>query len=229
VQAATYAVVDVETTGLDPERDRVLEVAVVRITPWGVTTAEYTTLIRPDGPAPAPDPDPDPGPDADPDAAAVAAAIHGISAADLREAPTFRQVAAGLAARLAGAVVAGHNVAFDLAFLTSEFRRLGIEVPPLPAVCTHALAALLFPELERHRLADCCDHAGIVLNGAHTALGDARATARLLGAYLATARTRGTVTLAELGCTPLVRPPVVWTTGLPYRAATLGRGLVAPA
>jgi DNA polymerase-3 subunit epsilon len=223
VQAATYAVVDVETTGLDPERDRVLEVAVVRITPWGVTTAEYSTLIRPDGPVP------EPGPDADPEAAAVAAAIHGISTDELGEAPTFRQVAAALAARLAGAVVAGHNVAFDLAFLTSEFRRLGVEVPPLPAVCTHALAALLFPELERHRLADCCDHAGIVLDGAHTALGDARATARLLGAYLATARARGTVALAELGCTPLVPPPVVWTTGLPYRAAARRRGLVAPA
>jgi DNA polymerase-3 subunit epsilon len=208
VLAATFAVVDVETTGLDPVHDRVVEVAVVRFTPGGETTAEYATLVRPDGPA------------AD---GAAAAGIHGITDAELGDAPTFAQVAAALAGRLAGAIVVGHNVAFDLGFLTAEFRRLRVPVPRLPAVCTHALATLLHPELERHRLADCCGAAGIELNGAHTALGDARATARLLSAYLATARSRGAATLADLGCTPLVPPPVMWPTGLPYRSMTLCR------
>jgi DNA polymerase III subunit epsilon len=215
VLAATYAVVDVETTGLDPVHDRVVEVAVVRFTPCGETTAEYATLVRPDGPAAASD--------------GAAAGIHGITAAELGGAPTFGQVAAALAGRLAGAIVVGHNVAFDLGFLTAEFRRLRVPVPRLPAVCTHALATLLHPELERRRLADCCDAAGIDLNGAHTALGDARATARLLSTYLATARARGAATLAELGCTPLVPPPVMWPTGLPYQSTTLRRREVATA
>lgn len=210
--AAAYAVVDVETTGLDPDHDRVVEVAVVRLTSFGVTTAEYVTLVRPD-----------PSAADQPCADDVAAEIHGITADQLGDAPTFRHVAASLAARLAGAVVVGHNVAFDLGFLTAEFRRLGVEVPQLPALCTRSLAVRLHPELERRRLADCCAAAGVTLDGAHTALGDARATARLLTAYLGTARARGATTLADLGCTPLVRPPVVWWTGLPLWSVTRPR------
>jgi DNA polymerase III subunit epsilon len=210
--AVGYAVVDVETTGLDPEQDRIVEVAVVRLSPAGVITGEYVTLVRPDGPA---------GP---PEAAAVAAEIHGISDADLLHAPSFRRIAAALAGRLAGAVIAGHNVAFDLGFLAAEFGRVGVAMPELPSVCTHSLAAALYPDMERHRLADCCAAAGITLDDAHTALGDARATARLLSVYLATARARGAAALAELGCVPAAAPPVAWPIGLPYWAETRHRG-----
>ncbi len=200
MRAAAYAVVDVETTGFFPQhQDRILELAIVRTTAAGEIRHEYATLVQSGGPV-------------------GAAHIHHITPADLGRAPTFAQVARAVAARLLGTVVVGHNVAFDLAFLQAEYERLGVQLPPMPTLCTKQLAKRLGRRLDSWRLADCCADAGVPLDGAHTALGDARATAGLLRVYLQLARQRGDDSMAGLGCTPLVSPPWQWPMELPYSA-----------
>ena len=102
-----FAVIDVETTGFSPEVERIIEVGVVLLDPWGGQTGAFCTLV---------DPGRDPGP----------THIHGISAEMLSGAPTFAAIHPYLADRLSGRVVVGHNVDdFDLSFIRAECRRAG--------------------------------------------------------------------------------------------------------
>ena len=162
-----YAVVDVETTGLLPGmHHRVVEVAVVHLDVDGAVTGEWCSLLNPLR---------DLGPQR----------IHRITAAEVRRAPTFDQIAGELAAQLAGRVVVAHNLAFDLGFLTAEFDRAGVAAPlELDAgLCTMALAET-YLESPSRSLATCCRVAGVVLDHAHSALHDAHAAAGLLAVYL---------------------------------------------
>lgn len=160
-----FAIIDVETTGLSPKKDRVLELAVVRVDQGGNVVDEWSTRFDPEGPV-------------------GASHIHGITQADVANAPLFRDVAASVVPYIAGLPIAAHNARFDLAFLRAEFRRAGWDVPWLPAYCTLDGSHHYMPHLDRRRLVDCCWSARIPLKDAHSALGDARATAGLLRHYL---------------------------------------------
>ena len=76
-------------------------------------------------------------------------------------------------------VVVAHNAPFEDAFLTAEFARSGCSPPPMPALDTLPLAQWCVPT-PNHRLATVCQWAGVSIHGAHTAMGDARATAQML-------------------------------------------------
>ncbi|GII32873.1 exonuclease domain-containing protein [Planotetraspora mira] len=172
--ALGYAVIDVETTGLRPSRhDRVIEVGIVHLDPAGAITGEWTTLVNPER---------DLGPQH----------IHGITAADVRHAPAFGEIAGSVANLLRGRIVSAHNLPFDLRFVTHEFGRLGMTTPLSDdhGVCTMSWAAHFLPDAPR-TLPGCCAMADIPLNGHHDALIDARAAAELLRHYIT--RT-GTVT-----------------------------------
>lgn len=159
-----FAVVDLETTGLFTGRgDRVLEIAVVHVSDDGEITGEWQTLVNPSR---------DLGPQH----------IHGIAAADILGAPSFAEIAPALVELLDGRVLVAHNANFDVGFLTAEFERLGYWFSVTP-MCTMQLAREFIPGAGRS-LADCCDAYGIVLENAHRASVDARATAELLSAYL---------------------------------------------
>lgn len=155
------AVVDVETTGLDPWRhDRIIEIAIVVISTSGAVAREYDTLVNPDR---------DIGP----------TAKHGICAGDVAKAPKFEDIAGDVLDVLRDStVVSGHNVSFDKRFLVKEFDRVGFRLPEFPALCT-------CQQLGRGSLQACCTDLGIAIDGTlHRALTDARATARLLTSLL---------------------------------------------
>ena len=104
---AGFAVLDFETTGLFPGgHDRVIEVAIVHVTPDGEIEGRWDTLVNP-------------GRDLGKQA------IHHISASDILDAPTFAQIAPDLVELLSGRVLVGHNASFDSGFLDSEFSRIG--------------------------------------------------------------------------------------------------------
>lgn len=154
--ADRIAVVDVETTGLSPWRhDRIVEIAIVLVSPDGEIQAEYETLVNPNR---------DLGP----------TRIHQISASDVLHAPAFADVAGDVLDTLRnGVAIAGHNVRFDMNFLVKEYDRLGVNFPELPLLCTFQL-------LGRNSLAACCNELGIPFDGvAHRALSDARSTAHI--------------------------------------------------
>jgi len=160
-----FAVLDVETTGLSPARDRVIEIAVVRCAPDGSFIDEWSTLV---------DPGRDPGP----------THIHGISAADLEGAPTFNDIAEELRQRLSGSMVAAHNLSFDAGFLAAEYQRAGATTPDQPAVCTLQLARQVLKGNGAFSLAACAAALGIDHPNAHRALPDTRVTASVLAAMI---------------------------------------------
>lgn len=158
-----FAVIDVETTGLSPERHRVIEMAVARVES-GRVVDEWSSLL---------DAGCDPGP----------TWIHRITSDHLAGAPTFKDVVGAFLERIEGAVVVAHNASFEEGFLAAELARAGIRLPRLPALCSLELARKVL-DAPNHRLQTCCATTGIELTDAHTALGDVRATAALLASLL---------------------------------------------
>lgn len=151
------AIIDVETTGLRPwGNDRIIELAIVVVSTNGEILHEFDTLLNPER---------DIGP----------TSIHRISAGDVRLAPRFREIAGDVLQVLTGVThVAGHNISFDLRFLLSEYQRLGVEIPHLPAICS-------YQQMGRTTLRKCCEEHGIqCTDSLHRALIDARATAQLI-------------------------------------------------
>ncbi|MCA1188842.1 MULTISPECIES: exonuclease domain-containing protein [unclassified Saccharopolyspora] len=165
-----YAVIDVETTGLRlRSRHRIAEIAVVLLDPSGAVQEEWCTLINPQR---------DLGPQH----------VHGISAADARNAPVFAEIAPELSRLFTGRVLVAHNLSFDLGFLAEEFDRLGFDVAEsAPAGLCTMLLAHDFLRQDEFDLASCCASTGVPLVHAHAALHDARAAAGLLRHYLRTA------------------------------------------
>ena len=165
IKNTEFTVLDVETTGLCPGgHDRIAEIAIVRTTGAGQILDEYVTLVNPRR---------DLGP----------VAIHGIQAKDVISAPLFDDIAGDVIDRGTGGVLAGHNVRFDTSFLAAELARLGEQLPPVASVCTLGLSGTLNLPGSR-RLGSCCAALGISHPEAHSALGDARATAQLLVAII---------------------------------------------
>ncbi len=162
---APFAVLDVETTGLGPRRERIVELAVVRVTAGGERLAAWSTLLDPGRPV-------------------GATHIHGITDADVRGAPAFAEVVGDLLSLLDGAILVAHNAGFDAGFLAAELDRAGVTVPTLPGLCTLWLAQRLVRAPD-YQLATCARVLGVRQADAHRALGDVDTTVGLLGALLA--------------------------------------------
>ncbi|CAL9341152.1 3'-5' exonuclease DinG [Streptomyces sp. enrichment culture] len=163
--AFEWALVDVETSGLVPRRDRVLSVAVVTLGPDGEQTGEFSTLL---------DPGCDPGP----------VHVHGLTAERLRGAPAFEQVAERIGALLEGRVLVAHNAQFDYDFLAHEFARARLRLPVDRRLCTLALNRRVDPPTDDLKLGTLAAHYGVPRLKAHDALDDTRVLAGVLRASL---------------------------------------------
>lgn len=187
----SYVVVDCETTGLHPSaHHRIVELALVPVDGAGRCGEIWCTLLRPDR---------DLGP----------TEIHGIRGRDLVDAPSFEDVLGDVLDRLADRVVVAHNARFDCAFLEHELARAGVDIAPLPALCTMELAGRLGLGGGRARLAECCAAIGVEHGDTHTAAADALACAALLAAYLPALAAQSLYELADLGCNA-PRPAHAW-------------------
>jgi DNA polymerase-3 subunit epsilon len=166
--ADEWVVVDLETTGLHPRVDRIVEIGLVRVSSDGRELDAWTTVV---------DPQRDTGP----------VRIHGLSARDVVGAPRFRDIAGDLLGHLGGAHLAAHNARFEQSFIGAEFERLGFNWGPPEIFCTMSVPSRL-GVVHSRALTDCCSELGIQLVDHHTALSDARAAAGLLFATIACGR-----------------------------------------
>ncbi|MCD6416663.1 MAG: 3'-5' exonuclease [Planctomycetes bacterium] len=171
------AVVDFETTGLNPGHDRVIEVSVVRIEPEGEQKLVFDTLVNPGRPV-------------------AATYIHGIADEDVRDAPNFEEIAGGLVGVLRGCVIAAYNVYFDMRFLRYELGRVGMECP-VPHVCLMYMRPMLGLG-SRCRLEEACELCGIQWGPSHQAAADALAAAKLWDVYLTAASQRRATTFGDI-------------------------------
>ncbi len=175
------AVLDTETTGLDPREARVVQIGAVGLRAGLQGAGDvYETLVDPGMPIPP-----------------ASTKIHGICDADVAEAPPFSELAAGLDAFVGGRIVVGHNIGFDLAVLKREHERAGLAWQPPRTLDTRLLAHLAAPNLPGHSLEHLAALLGVEVADRHTALGDARVTAAILIALVPKLRARNIRTLAE--------------------------------
>lgn len=161
-----FVVLDCETTGLHPSGGhQMVELALLEVDEQGAIVERYSTLLKPRRELDS-------------------SAIHGIDADELSFAPSFDQVVGDVSERLRGRVIVAHNARFDRAFLESELGRCGIDVAPLPVLCTMELASRIGIGGVRRRLDDCRSSLGLDGRHGHTALADAEDAAAIFAAYV---------------------------------------------
>lgn len=154
--------IDVETTGLDPVQDRIVEFALVECDPKLRVIGTWSQRVNPEVRIPA-----------------AVSRIHGIHDEDVHEAPSFAHYARRVTDLASEAVLIGHNLVFDLQFLNAELDRAGI--PSLPP-SQESLDTLLLEKGSRsHTLSSLYrKYTGRDLTGAHSAGDDALAAIEVL-------------------------------------------------
>lgn len=157
---------DLETTGVDTKADRIVELALIRLSPQG-DVLEKVRRFNPEMPIP-------PG----------ATEIHGITDDDVKDEATFAQRARSLVTLLDGCDLAGFNILrFDLPMLDNEFHRVGIEFD-VSGRRLIDMQTIFHREEPRDLTAAARFYLGREHPEAHTALGDIRTSAAVLSAQL---------------------------------------------
>jgi DNA polymerase-3 subunit epsilon len=153
-----FVALDLETTGLSAETDRIVEIGAVRFLSTGEEVGRYQRLVNPERPM-------SPG----------AYAVHGISDAEVADAAPARVALPEFLTFLGDAmntVVLAHNASFDAGFLGWELSRASLPFPEHSVFDTLALARRRLPALSSHRLDAVARHFGLDAKGAHRALAD---------------------------------------------------------
>ncbi|RAL22387.1 3'-5' exonuclease [Lujinxingia litoralis] len=162
----TLAVIDVETTGLDPQTDRVTEVGIIRFE-RGEVIETYGKLVHPGCPIPE-----------------DSTRITGISDDDVKDAPRFEEIAAEVHERLQGVGIVAYNLAFDRSFMRNELERCGLGWPDdAPTLDPLIFARQFYKNHPRKNLGAICKLLGIPLEEAHRATHDATVTGHVLYAF----------------------------------------------
>ena len=149
----SFVAIDIETTGLDNDREAITEIGAVKFKGNRVED-EWSSLINPNRHIPE-----------------FITGLTGIDDAMVREAPRLRDVAHELEAFVGDLPIVGHNIRFDLGFLQKQIPFSFNEV-----IDTYELASILLPNASRYNLGALGKQLGVALPATHRALDDARAT-----------------------------------------------------
>ena len=153
-----YVALDLETTGLMAETDRIVEIGAVRFCGDGQEIGRFQRLVNPQRPM-----------------SPAAYAIHGLSDADLADAAPAHEILPAFLSFLGNpgtTALLAHNAAFDAGFLGRELGRAGILAPGHSLFDTLALARRRLPQLASHRLDNLARFFGLDSTDAHRALAD---------------------------------------------------------
>ena len=157
LRALEYVVVDTETTGLKRDSDEIIQIGAVRIVDGQVLDGDsFERLVNPGRPIPP-----------------ASIRFHGITDDRVAQAPGIDEILPEFLEFAGDAVLIGHNIAFDLAFMN---RTQLVENPTLD---TMLLSVGAFPDHRGHTLEDLSVLYDEPVRDRHTALGDADLTARL--------------------------------------------------
>ena len=158
-----YAVVDIEATGGNHIKGKIIEIAIYVFDGKKIID-EYATLINPETKIDW-----------------YVTKLTGITNDMVKDAPVFAEVAQKIADLLKGNIFVAHDVLFDYRFLNAEMKKAGVVINE-PKVCTVELSKKYMPEAESYSLGKLCEALEIPIpdEDRHRAAGDALATTKLL-------------------------------------------------
>lgn len=160
MQMEDYVVVDVETTGLHPETDEIIEVAAIRSI--GGKFEVYRTLVFPRNRIPE-----------------FVTQLTGIRNIDVMNAPQIKKVAPKLLNFVRDLPIVAHNAPFDVKFIAAAFEKIGADID-MKYIDTVPLARIAFPGMQNYKLATLIDALKLIQGKQqHRAESDATATLRL--------------------------------------------------
>ena len=157
-----FCVIDTETTGLSARSNNIIEIGIIKIKDLKIVD-RFGTFVNPGRSIPY-----------------YITQLTGISDDDVYDAPFFDQVADECLQFIGESVIVGHNLSFDMSFLSAELQNCGREKTENLNLCTLRLARRLLPQLKKKSLGDVCRHLGIINKHAHRAIDDAEVTAYVL-------------------------------------------------
>ncbi|WP_306533635.1 exonuclease domain-containing protein [Geobacter sp.] len=177
-----YVVVDTETTGLQlSQGDKVISITGIRIRRGRVQNADiFNTLVNPGRPIPP-----------------ESVEIHRIEDHMVAGAPSMNEVYPQFVEYVGDSILVAHNAAFDKKCLDMAAAEAGLPQIDNPILDTLFLSYALHKETEGHSLEAIAERMGVTIEGRHTSLGDARATAHIFLGLLALLPRRDVRTLAE--------------------------------
>lgn len=153
-----YIVIDLETTGLDPSVDEIIEIGAIKYQNQRKIDV-FSTLIQPSHPI-----------------SDSVSSLTGITNDMLVSSPSIAEVLTELRGFLDGYALVGHNIHFDINFLYDSYTNY-LHVPlPNDFVDTLRIARIVLPNLEHHRLSDLAEYYQIDCVGAHRACTDCTIT-----------------------------------------------------
>ena len=161
-----FIVVDIESTGLAPDINEIIEIGAVRIiadgNSWKITD-KFSKLIKPVQDIPP-----------------VVRSLTGIYEKMLVDAPRFREIAEEFLQFIGEGIFVAHNALFDLRTINTSLLRAGHDELKNPMLDTQDMVAIAFPAMPSHRLGDIVATLGIETENLHRALADAEATGHVL-------------------------------------------------
>jgi DNA polymerase III alpha subunit (gram-positive type) len=164
---ATFAVMDIETTGGKPPFERVTEIAILRLDGKGRELARYATLVNPRKKIPP-----------------YVVRHTNISDSMVKSAPTIEEIIPTILSFLEGNIIVVHDSFADMQFLDYDCDRLYDGLLSLPLLNTQHLAEKFCPGLGGLGLSRIAEHLGVEIHERHRALADAELTGRVLTCFL---------------------------------------------
>lgn len=156
----TYVVFDTETTGLESNKDEIIEIGACKIVN-GRIDETFSTFVKPNKRIPR-----------------EITELTGITNEMVADAPTINYVLPDFYKFCHGANIVGHNVAFDMGFIHAISKKLSYNFNH-PTIDTIEMARSKVPGLKNYKLGTVVERLGIVLDNAHRAINDATATAKV--------------------------------------------------
>lgn len=156
---ADYVIFDLETTGIHPKDDRIIEISAIKVKERKIVE-EFSTLVNPGIPIPP-----------------AASIVNKIKNDMVKDAPFIETAIKDFTDFIEDDILIGHNIhEFDMKFIHRDIERhLGMFLRN-DYIDTLPMSRLLLPNLPKHRLVDLANHYGISDEGAHRALNDCRMT-----------------------------------------------------
>ncbi len=155
-----YSIIDIETTGGNPYRDKITEIAIF-VHDGEKIVREFHTLINPERRIPP-----------------FISRMTGITDAMVAQAPKFYEVAKKIVEITDNTVFVAHNASFDYNFVKTEFKKLGY-LYQKECLCTVKLSRKIMPGKNSYSLGKLCNELNIGIKNRHRASGDALATVEL--------------------------------------------------